>query len=160
MLSTAATDMPEPPLTELALRNGVLVHITPSLPETEYLTIGMVRVTGKANLVELPNAYVMYLFALSEGPDPTWIHLFAANLGSVEAEIHGAQLEIRCMPEELEHCYNKSKELIARTNEAYAAFKADLSERVAQHAADQQRAQRASDERTRSLRAQFDRLVI
>lgn len=152
--------MPEPPLDELALRNGTLVRRIPSLPETEYLATGPVIVEAKTQLVELPTGDVSYMFALNQGPDATWTDFFTAHLEGLPAEIQGAQLEIRCAPEELERCYARAKELLARTSRDYAEFKVHLIERVAEHGADQLRAQRASEERSRVLRAQFDRLVL
>jgi hypothetical protein len=155
-----ASAMPEPPLDELALRNGTLVHRAPSLPETEYLATAPVVVEAKTLLVELPAGEVSYMFALNQGPDATWIELLTAHLEGLPAEIQGAQLEIRCAPEELERCYARAKELLARTNRDYAEYKVHLIERVAEHGADQLRARRTNEERSRVLRAQFDRLVL
>ena len=152
--------MPELPLDELVVREGRLFHRAASLPETEHLVTGAVAVQAKAQLVELAGDDVSYQFALNEAPDAAWSELFAANRDGLVAEIQGAQLELRCEPEELERSYAKAKDLLARTNRDYAGAKARIIERVAAHEVEQRRAQRDSDERSRALRAQFERLVL
>lgn len=152
--------MPEPPLDELALRNGVLLHRAPSLPEVPYLATVPVMVDAKTSLVELPGGDVSYMFALNEGPDATWIELFAAHRDDLAADIQGAQLDLRCAPEELERSYARVKALLQRINRDYIERKSGLIERVTANDVAQRQARRADEERRQSLRAQFDRLVL
>lgn len=152
--------MPDFPLDELTIRDGVLTLVNPSLPQSEYLDTPPLRITTKDKLVELASGDVSYMFALNHGADATWIELFATHLGGLSAEIQGSQVDIRCAPAELERAFVKVKEALARTNRNYAEVKAQLSERVAELDVERRTAQRAAEERSRALRDQFDRLEL
>ena len=152
--------MPDFPLDQLTIRDGVLMLIDPSLPETEYLDTPPIRVAAKDKLVELAGGEVSYMFALNHRADSIWTELFTSHLDGLSAEIQGAQLEIRCNPAELERSYAKAKELLARTNRNYVELKAQLSERVAELDAERRAGLRAREERSTAIRDQFNRLIL
>ena len=152
--------MPDFPLDQLTIRDGVLMLILPSLPEMEYLDTPPIRITSKDKLVELARGEVSYMFALSHRADSIWTELFASHKDGLAAEIQGAQLEIRCNPAELERSYGTAKELVARTNRNYAELKAQLSERVAELDSERRADLDAREERSKAIRDQFNRLVL
>jgi hypothetical protein len=152
--------MPVHPFDQLTLRDGVLMRMVPPLPDAPYLDTPPLRVTGKDQLVELPQGDVSYMFTLNHRVDEAWTELFTSQRDGLAAEVHGAQLEIRCHPADLERTYAGAKELLARTNRGYVEQKAEVSARVAELDAERRAAMRTQGERSHALREQFDRLVL
>lgn len=152
--------MPDYALDELTMRDGVLVLLNPTLPPTEYLATPPVRITAKSQLVELESDEVSYLFTLDHFVDSTWIEIFSAHLAGLSADAHGSQIDLRCMPEELERSFAALKDTVARTNREYSELKANLSARVAELDGERRAAGRAKEERSKALAHQFDRLEL
>ena len=152
--------MPEEPVNELTIRNGVLTYVGAGLPASAYLTTPALAIIAKWQFVELEGGEVSYMFALNELADASWIDLFNSHLGDLRAQIQGAQIEIRCKPMDLEPSYAKAKALIATTNRNYADFKTQLTRRVADLDVERQLARRVAEEKSRSIHAQFDRLDL
>ena len=152
--------MPDDPLNELTVRNGVMMYVAPSLAAVEYLATPPIAIVAKWQLVQLAGGEVSYMFALNDRADLTWIDLFTTHLDDLHAEIQGAQIEIRCKPTDLENMYAKAKALVALTNRNYSEYKAQLTRRVADLDVERQLARRVAEEKTRSLQAQFDRLEL
>jgi hypothetical protein len=152
--------MPEFPLDDLTIRDGVLTLLDAALPPSEYLATQPVQIVAKSQLVELTSGDVSYLFALNHVADSTWIEIFSSHLDDLAAEIQGSQVEIRCNPADLERSFARVKDALARTNRNYAELKSQLSQRVTELDAERRSAERARDERNRAIQHQFDELPL
>jgi len=152
--------MPTHPFDQLTLRDGVLMRIAPPFPDAPYLDTPPLRIIGKDQLVELSEGDVLYLFTLNHRADEVWTELFASRRDDQTVEVHGAQLEMRCAPADLESAYGRARELLASTNRAFAEEKIEVAKRVTELDAERNEALRAQRERSHALRQQLDRLVL
>jgi len=148
------------PLEQLSVRDGALSLAAGLHPPLPYLETAAVRITGKTNLVELGAGLVSFMFALSEAPDATWIAAFVAARSGQVAEIQGAQVDLHCMPGDLEASFMELKELISRTNERYVQTRARLVEQVTALDRTRRATAAAAAERVRSVVDQFERLKL
>lgn len=148
------------PLAELVIRDGLLIHAMPAYPAIEYLTTPPIEIMGKNGLVELPGGEIAFLFRLNHCSDSTWESLCSAELKGVNAEIQGAQLELRCAAADLGRNYTAAKAALERANRGYAKLRADLCERVAQRAAQGAAVPGPAEQRAQKLRDQFEKLEL
>ena len=129
------------PFDQIAFRDGKLYQELPGLPAMEILDTPPIEVVAEAAGIDLPAADVAFLFRLNHRVDDVWARQFSAEVAEVEADVYGAQLELRCPPDDLERAYVAVKAAIVHVNAKYATFRARLCEHVSAHEAQQQAAQ-------------------
>jgi hypothetical protein len=148
------------PLNELTVQDGNLIRRDPARGNSEYLDTPRIQVTAKKLATEMGSNEVHYAFDLNASTDATWVEIFLLHRGDTLAIIHGAKLEFRCIPANLESRYNRIKEAIVQTNDAYEAHKAALTTKVAELDVQRQHAAEAQAAHAAVVRDQFDKLQL
>ena len=148
------------PLNELTVYNGQLMHRQKApLAAKPYLDTPPITITRKEKLAELPNDEVSYTFKLSHPVDPIWSEIFKKHL-DVPSRVSGSQLEISCIPANLNSRYARAKEAIERTNREYAKVKEELMTQVAELEARHKNDSDAKKQRSKTISDQFDELEL
>lgn len=149
------------PLNELTVEDGKLVRRDPHVGRNSaYLETPRIEVTAKRQARELGSNDVCYTFDLNATPDATWIEIFLVHRGDTQAIINGDQLELRCIPANLEGRYNKTKEAIVQTNNGYETHKAALTTKVAELDVQRQRETASRATHSATVQNQFDKLQL
>ena len=148
------------PLDELTTYHGKLMQRQKApLLEKAYLDTPAIMITGKGKFVELPNNEVSYTFKLSHPVDAFWNEIFKKHL-DIAGRVFGSELEISCIPANLEWRYARAKEAIEQTNREYAKVKEGLLTQVAELEARRKNDRDAKEQKSKTIRDQFDELEL
>jgi hypothetical protein len=149
------------PLNELTINDGKLVHTPRYGTPSDYLTVPEVRIMKRRDFYEHEDGTdVTFMFELNTAIDETWRELFKTHLEGMPGEISNTTLEIRCIPANIEGRVQRAKDAISRTNQSYVEVKGALTTKVTELDEQRRRQKEAADDRTTTIKQQFDNLTI
>jgi len=148
------------PLERLTIKDGKIYELYNGKLSNPFMGVSQLQVAKKLAVKERDQRQCEFGFELSAPADPVWIEMFMEDLGEISVAFQGDRMLLTCLPADLEQTYLQIKDSMSRTNARYAKERQELVAKIVAKDDALNSARKRQEDRTASLKDQFDRLKL